>query len=212
MKAAPPSEALRLLEEAYPSAPQVALDYETPLQLLIATVLSAQCTDQRVNIVTKTLFRKYKTAKDYAEADIKALEAGIRSTGFYHNKARNIKAAAGMIVNEYGGNVPETMEDLLRLPGVARKTANIVLTAAFGKVEGIAVDTHVRRLSQRIGLSSSDDPVRIEADLMGKCPRDAWPKINKLLVAHGRQVCQAKKPMCNGCVLAGICLKIGVNA
>jgi endonuclease III len=207
-----PREVLDLLGGEYPDAPQVALDSAGPLQLLIATILSAQCTDARVNIVTKTLFKKYKTAEDYANAPIPELEKEIRSTGFYHNKAKNIRAAARMILDEFGGKVPDTMEGLLRLPGVARKTANIVLTGAYGNVEGIAVDTHVMRLSQRIGLARAADPKKIEQELMAKFPKDSWVRINKLLVAHGRATCQARKPMCDECVLGGICPKIGIKS
>jgi endonuclease III len=205
-------EVLRRLEGEHPLAPQVALDYNGSLQLLVATILSAQCTDQRVNIVTKTLFKRYKSPEDYANARIADLEKEIKSTGFYRNKARNIQAAAKMILDEFEGKVPDTMEELILLPGVARKTANIVLTAAYGKVEGIAVDTHVRRLSQRIGLADSEDPVKIEKQLMGTYPKSEWAKINKLLVAHGRSTCTARKPQCNICALGGICPKIGVKA
>ena len=204
-------EAIKRLGRRYPDAPKVALDYRSPIELLVATILSAQCTDQRVNIVTKTLFRRYKNVADYAKANIPELESIIRSTGFYHNKAKNIKAAAKMIVDDYKGRVPDTMMDLVKLPGVARKTANIVLTAAYGKVEGIAVDTHVQRLSQRIGLAKSDDPTKIEQELMALYPKNDWPKINRLLVAHGRAVCNARKPLCNICVLHRICPKNGVK-
>jgi endonuclease III len=205
-----PAEVVERLGREYPDAPKVALDYKDPLELLVATILSAQCTDARVNIVTKSLFKKYRKAEDYARADLKDLEREVKSTGFYRNKAANVKAAAAMILADYGGKVPDTMEELVRLPGVARKTANIVLTAGYGKVEGIAVDTHVRRLSQRLGLAASDDPVKIEAELMEAYPRDDWPKINRLLVAHGRSVCTARKPLCEECVLGEICPKIGV--
>ena len=205
-----PLEVLGLLSKEYPREPKTALNHRTPYELLVATILSAQCTDARVNIVTKGLFRKYRKPGDYAESDLRQLESDIRSTGFYRNKARNIRAASAMIVDEFGGRVPNTMGELLRLPGVARKTANIVLTAAYGKVEGIAVDTHVRRLSQRLGLAHSGDPVKIEEELMELYPRERWPDINRLLVAHGRRVCRAKKPMCDGCVLAKICPKMGI--
>jgi endonuclease-3 len=204
-------EVLRRLEKEHPTAPQVALDHSTPLQLLISTILSAQCTDERVNKVTKTLFKKYPTAEDYSRANIKELEQDVRSTGFYRNKAKNIRAAAALIESEYGGKVPDTMEELLLLPGVARKTANIVLTGAYGKVEGIAVDTHVKRLAQRTGLTKSDDPKKIEVDLMGLYPKKEWPKINKLLVAHGRKTCQARKPQCPICAICEICPKNGVK-
>jgi len=202
---------LRLLGEEYPRAAETSLAHKTPFQLLIATMLSAQCTDARVNIVTAGLFKKYGTPEDFANARIKDLEKEVRSTGFYRNKAKNIKAASTMIVEEFGGKVPDKMEDLIRLPGVARKTANIVLTAAYGKIEGIAVDTHVQRLAQRIGLAVSGDPKKIEQELMAKLPRKNWPQVNRLLVAHGRKTCQAKKPDCRNCIIAGICPKIGVK-
>jgi endonuclease III len=204
-------EVLGLLEKEYPRAPKVALDFKSPLQLLVATILSAQCTDERVNRVTEDLFKKYRTASDFAGANLKEFEDEIRSTGFYHNKAKNIKAAAMMIVNDFGGKVPDTMDNLIKLPGVARKTANIVLTAAYGKIEGIAVDTHVLRLSHRIGLAKTEDPVKVEKELMAKYPREKWGVINKVLVAHGRSVCKALKPRCTECKLARICQKIGVK-
>ena len=199
------------MRKAYPNASKTALDFRTPFELLVATILSAQCTDARVNLVTRGLFSKYRKAEDFANADLRELEADIRSTGFYRNKARNIKAAAAMIIGDFGGCVPATMEDLIGLPGVARKTANIVLQVAFGRVEGIAVDTHVRRLSKRMGLAHSDDPVRIERELMGAFPRGQWADVNRLLVAHGRAVCKARKPQCASCVLGKVCPKIGLG-
>jgi endonuclease-3 len=201
---------LELLEKEYPRAPKTALRYRSPLEMLVSTILSAQCTDARVNIVTRDLFGKYRRVEDYAGADIKELEQDIKSTGFYRNKARNIKAAADMIVREYGGKVPDTMDDLLLLPGVARKTANIVLFNAFNKVDGIAVDTHVRRLSYRMGLTGSKDPVKIEQDLMNTYPRGDWGDINRVFVEHGRRVCAARKALCGGCVVAGLCPRVGV--
>ncbi|MCU0650749.1 MAG: endonuclease III [Candidatus Omnitrophica bacterium] len=195
---------IELLEKEYPKA-KGSLRFANPLELLVSTILSAQCTDARVNMVTQQLFNKYKNAADYATADVSAFEQDIRSTGFYHNKAKNIIAAARMIVKEFKSNVPDTMEDLILLPGVARKTANIVLTGAFGKIEGIAVDTHVSRLSQRLGLSSNKDPVKIEQDLMAGIGRAHWGRINHLLVEHGRLICGAKKPRCNECVLGKLC-------
>jgi endonuclease-3 len=195
---------IELLDKEYPKA-KGSLRFANPLELLVSTILSAQCTDARVNIVTQQLFKKYKTVMDYAKADIRSFEQDIHSTGFYHNKAKNIIAAAQMIVHEFKGKVPDTMQELIRLPGVARKTANIVLYGAFGRIEGIAVDTHVSRLSQRLGLSFHKDPVKIEQDLMDKLDRNAWGRINYLLVEHGRAVCQAKKPQCLQCVLAKQC-------
>jgi endonuclease-3 len=195
---------VKLLEKEHPDA-KIALHYTNPLELLIATILSAQCTDERVNIVTKTLFKKYRTPEDYANANAKELEEDIRSTGFYRNKARNIKKCCQMLVERFHSQIPRTMEEMLELPGVARKTANIVLSNAFGVIEGIAVDTHVRRLARRLGLTENEDPNKIEEDLMGIVPRDYWMKITDLLIFHGRRVCMAKKPKCAVCVLNRIC-------
>ncbi len=197
-------EVVKLLEEEHPDA-KIALIYSNPLELLVATILSAQCTDQRVNLVTKTLFKKYAKAEDYAKADLKELEQDIRSTGFYHNKAKNIKNAASLLVEKFNSRVPCTMEELLELSGVARKTANIVLFNACGVVEGIAVDTHVRRLAQRLGLTENEDPNKIENDLMAIVPRKNWARITDLLIVHGRQICTSKKPKCGTCVLNKIC-------
>lgn len=183
----------------------VALHYANPLELLVATILSAQTTDGRVNIVTKSLFRKYRKAEDYAKADLSALELEIKSTGFYHNKAKNIKKAGEMLVQKYHSQVPKTMPEMLELPGVARKTANIVLQNAYGVVEGIAVDTHVRRVSARLGLTENQDPNKIEQDLMRIVPKEKWVRITDLLITLGRRVCTAKKPRCEICVLNKIC-------
>jgi endonuclease-3 len=193
-----------LLEEEHPDA-KIALKYSNSLELLVATILSAQCTDDRVNLVTKTLFKKYGKAEDYATADLKELEEDIKSTGFYHNKAKNIKNASSLLVEKYNSRVPCTMDELLELPGVARKTANIVLFNACGVVAGIAVDTHVRRLAQRLGLTENDDPNKIENDLMNIVPRNSWMRITDLLIFHGRRICTAKKPKCDICVLNKIC-------
>ena len=195
---------IRLLEKEHSDA-EIALTFKNPLELLISTVLSAQCTDKRVNIVTKTLFKKYETLEDYAEADIKELELDIRSTGFYHNKARHIKKCCQMLIEKFGSQVPRTMEELLELPGVARKTANIVLSNVFGIVEGIAVDTHVRRLSERLGLTQNKNQDKIEQDLMKIVPKEMWMRFSDLLVFHGRRICMAKKPKCGECVLNKIC-------
>ncbi len=195
---------LRILEREY-KKPRAALRFRDPLQLLVATILSAQCTDARVNKVTEHLFSKYKTAEDYANADLREFEEEIRPTGFYKNKARNIISAARIIVLEFGGRVPHNMNDLLRLPGVARKTANIVLSNAYGKIVGIAVDTHVSRLSQRLGFTKNHDPVKIERDLMELFPREKWYEINYLLIEHGRRVCSARNPKCEACVLSSLC-------
>lgn len=195
---------MELLEKEHADA-KIALNYTNPLELLVATILSAQCTDERVNMVTKTLFKKYTRAEDYAHADLKELEQDIKSTGFYRNKARNLKKCCQMLVEKYNSQVPKTMDELLALPGVARKTANIVLSNAFGIIEGIAVDTHVRRLAKRLGLTEKDDAEKIEKDLMSIVPRDKWARITDLLIFHGRRVCAAKKPNCAGCVLNKIC-------
>lgn len=197
-------EIIRLLRRHYPQA-RTALDYRTPFEILVATILAAQCTDERVNKVTPGLFRKYTSPADFARADSIELEKDVRSTGFFRNKARNIVGASRMIVDEFGGTVPDSMEKLVTLPGVARKTANIVLSAGFGKAEGIAVDTHARRLSQRLGLSRETDPVKIERDLLAIIPKKDWLDFNYLLVDHGRAVCQARKPKCPECFLRTIC-------
>jgi endonuclease-3 len=195
---------VRILEKAYPS-PRTLLAFETPLQILVATILSAQCTDERVNRLTPALFKKYPTARAFAEADRAALELDVRPTGFFRNKAKSIIGAARKIVDDFGGRVPDTMAELITLPGVARKTANIVLSSVYGKAEGIAVDVHVKRLSGRLGLSAQVDPEKIERDLMVLVPRKYWLEFNYLLVNHGRAVCQARKPRCPACALKKIC-------
>jgi len=192
------------LHRSYPSS-RTALTYTTPLQLLIATILSAQCTDKKVNEVTRPLFKKYRTAENFARARQEELEQEIRPTGFYRNKARSIIASAQRICASYGGKVPDTMEDLITLPGVARKTANIVLSSAFKKAEGIAVDVHVKRLAGRLGLSAETNTDKIEKDLMAIVPRNNWIELNYLLVDHGRMICRARKPLCSSCVLNDIC-------
>lgn len=197
-------EVLRLLRKEY-TEPRTVLNFSNPFELLVATVLSAQTTDALVNRVTGPLFRKYRTVKDYAAAPVEEFRKDVRSVNFYNTKAKNILAAAGMVVERFNGRVPGTMEELVTLPGVARKTANIILWNAFGKNEGVAVDTHVKRLSQRLGLTGNDDPVKIEQDLMAVTPRDEWGNLSHLLICHGRKVCQAKKPLHRECVLFGIC-------
>ncbi len=197
-------EIIRLLKIEYPGE-GTALDWGKPLELLVATILSAQSTDKQINKITPALFRKYRSARAYARADRETFEKEIRSSGFFRNKAKNIIAAARMIDEEYGGAVPATMDELLALPGVARKTANIILTNGFGIVEGIAVDTHVKRLSIRLGLSEETNPDRIERDLMGLLPRKHWGNVNYLLISHGRLICLARKPRCRDCVLNHRC-------
>lgn len=195
---------ISLLKKEYPST-RIALNYGDSFELLVATILSAQCTDERVNRVTETLFKKYRSVKDYAKADLAVLERDVRPTGFFRNKAKNIKQSAQMIVEKFNGQVPETMEELVQMPGVARKTANIVLQNAYGVVEGIAVDTHVRRISSRLGLTDNEDPDKIEQDLMRIVPKKDWMKITDLLITLGRNVCVARKPKCDMCVLNKIC-------
>ncbi|MEA2082561.1 MAG: endonuclease III [Elusimicrobiota bacterium] len=196
----------KLLKKNYPRA-KISLNYSSPWELLAAVILSAQCTDKRVNIVTEKLFAKYTSVKSFARADISEFEQDIRSTGFYRNKAKNIINAAKKIMTEHSGKVPDTMEELTALPGVARKTANIVMYNAFGKVCGIPVDTHVGRLSQRLGLSGEKDPVKIEKDLMRIFPKKYRGKLSYLLIEHGRNVCKARNPVCGECFLSGLCPK-----
>ena len=195
---------IELLEKDYPDA-KTALHYTNPLEILVATILSAQATDKQVNKVTETLFKKYRTAQDYANADLNELELDVKSTGFYRNKAKNIKNTGKMLVEKFSSEVPDTMEEIMELPGVARKTANIVLSNAYGIVAGIAVDTHVRRLSKRLGLTENTDPNKIEADLMDIVPKGCWKRITDLLIFHGRNVCVARKPKCDVCSLNKIC-------
>ena len=188
----------------YPQA-TCSLNFTNPLELLVATQLSAQCTDERVNIVTKKLFQKYRSVEDFANADPSELEQDIHSTGFYRNKARNIRAACQRILTVYGGEVPRTMPDLLSLPGVARKTANVVLGYAFGIVEGFVVDTHIGRLSRRFGWTQHTDPVKVEQDLMRIIPRADWLDLSHLLIFHGRAICNARNPLCEQCMLVHLC-------
>jgi endonuclease-3 len=197
-------EILLRLKQLYPDA-TCSLNYETPVQLLVATILSAQCTDERVNMVTPELFRGFPDAAAIAAADLSEIEALIKSTGFYRNKAKNIQAACRMIATEFGDEVPRLMEDLLRLPGVARKTANVVLANAFGINMGVTVDTHVKRLSYRLGLTQHTDPIRIERDLMKLLPQPEWENWSIRLIYHGRAVCNARKPLCDRCALADLC-------
>ncbi|MEW5860448.1 MAG: endonuclease III [Cyanobacteriota bacterium] len=197
-------EILIRLKRLYPDAP-CTLNYETPVQLLVATILSAQCTDERVNQVTPSLFARFPDAPALANADIAELETLIRSTGFYRNKAKNIQGACRLIVEKFKGQVPKRMELLLELPGVARKTANVVLGHAYGINQGVTVDTHVKRLSYRLGLTEHTDPVRIERDLMRLLPLEDWENWSIRLVYHGRAICKAKNPVCHACVLADLC-------
>jgi len=198
------STIIGLLEKEYPQA-KIALRYSNPVELLVATILSAQCTDERVNRVTETVFKKYRKAGDFAKADLGELELDIKPTGFFRNKAKNIKQTSQILVDKFNSQVPKTMEELMQLPGVARKTANIVLQNGYGIIEGIAVDTHVRRVSKRLGLTENEDPNKIEQDLMEIIPKDKWMRITDLLIFLGRKVCVAKKPKCAVCVLNKIC-------
>lgn len=193
-----------LLLKKYPH-PKIALKFSNPLELLVATILSAQCTDVRVNEVTERLFKKYRTAKDYANADIKTFEQEIRPTGFYKNKAKMVINAAKKIVSDFSGEIPSTMEELTSLPGVGRKTASVVLSAAFN-IPAIAVDTHVLRVSNRLGLVKSEDPGKIEMQLRNLIPKDKWIFFTLSMILHGRETCKARTPLCNECVLYKICL------
>ena len=201
-------EVLHVLRRAYPDA-RCELDHLGPFQLLVATILSAQCTDVRVNMVTPALFKRYPDARRMASAKQEDLEDLIRSTGFFRNKAKNIRAASAVLVEKHGGKVPADIEALTHLPGVGRKTANVVLGNAFGIAAGIVVDTHVARLSRRLGLTTNSDPVKIERDLMKVVPREEWTLWSHLLILHGRRRCTARNPDCAGCEVAGICPSAG---
>ena len=195
---------IRLLKSEYPEA-RCSLNFTNPLELLVATILSAQCTDERVNQVTVELFRKYRTAEDYAGAAPGELESDIRPTGFYRNKAKAIRGTCRRLADEHGGRVPESLEALLELPGVARKTANVVLGNAFGVAAGVVVDTHVARVSGRLGLSHERQPEKIERDLLELVPEKDWIEFSHLLIAHGRKVCKARTPLCGACLLEPLC-------
>ena len=200
----------RQLALSYPAA-ECALQHANPLELLVATILSAQCTDQRVNIVTRELFRKYRSAADYARAEAPELERDIQSTGFFRNKAKSIQGCARRLVEAHRGKVPADMEALVQLPGVGRKTANVVLGTAFKLASGVVVDTHVSRLALRMGLTRHKDPVKIEEDLMRLLPAEEWIAFSHRMIQHGRRVCVARKPRCGDCPLANICPRIGVS-
>ena len=204
------AKVLRRLEKEYPDA-HCALIYRNPLQLLIATILSAQCTDERVNMVTKDLFRRYTTAKDFAAAPPRQLEKDIKSTGFFRNKAKNIKACCAQLVNQHDGQVPRELTDLVELPGVGRKTANVVLGTAFSISSGVVVDTHVGRISRRLGLTEEQDPVKVERDLMAQLPKKHWIDYSHQIIFHGRRVCKARRPRCDDCSLVDVCPQVGVH-
>jgi len=195
---------LVLLEKEHPDA-KITLEFKNPLELLVATILAAQCTDTKVNQVTRSLFKRFRTPRDYVEADLSELEKAVKPTGYYRVKAKHIRKACAMLVDQFGSQVPRTMEELTRLPGVARKTANIVLSNAYGVTEGVAVDTHVLRLVGRLGLTQGKTREKIEADLMNIVPKDSWSRFSDLLIFHGRRVCTAKKPKCSQCVLSHLC-------
>ncbi len=196
-------EIIKILSKEIPDS-RIALKFSNPLELLIATILSAQCTDAKVNQVTADLFKKYRSAKDYAEVDLTKLEEDIRPTGFYRNKAKSLQKCCRELVTRFGGKVPQTLEELVGLPGVGRKTANVILGNAFG-IPGIVVDTHVQRVSQRIGLTKNEDPVKIEFDLMEIVPREEWTHFSTLLIWHGRKICIARKPLCEICPIRKLC-------
>jgi endonuclease-3 len=198
------AQILRGLERAYPDA-TCALEHRNAFELLIATILSAQCTDERVNLVTRDLFRKYPGPRDFAALIPEVLEGEIRSTGFYRNKTKSVLGASRMILDRFGGHVPDNMEDLLQLPGVARKTANVVLGVIFAKAEGVVVDTHVLRLSHRLELSDAETPEKVEEDLMKAIPREKWIAFSHQMIHHGRRICQARKPLCGECPLESVC-------
>jgi endonuclease-3 len=198
------TQIIKRLKKEFPEA-RTALEFSNPLQLLISTILSAQCTDVRVNIVTPALFAKYRNAKDFAQADRNELEAEIKSTGFYRMKAKHIMEACAEIENRFHGQVPQTMEDLISLPGVGRKTANCVMGGAYGIQSGIVVDTHVIRLTNRLRLTSNESPDKIEQDLIGLVPKKEWYRFSNLVILHGRKTCKARKPLCQQCVLSNIC-------
>ena len=196
-------EMIKILTKVIPDS-TIALTFSSPLELLIATILSAQCTDVKVNEVTATLFKKYRSARDYAQADLPELEQDVRPTGFYRNKAKSIQKCCQELVDRFGGEVPTTLEEMVTLPGVGRKTANVILGNAFG-IPGIVVDTHVHRVSQRIGLTKKDDPVKIESDLMEIVPKEEWTHFSNLLIWHGRKTCVARKPLCDSCAIRKLC-------
>ena len=198
------AQVIKLLKRAHPDA-KCALNHSNAFELLIATILSAQCTDERVNIVTADLFRKYRKPEDYLKVRDTELQQDIRTTGFFRNKTKSIQGACKVLIEEFGGEVPRTMAELLRVPGAARKTANVVLGVAFGIAEGVVVDTHVSRLSQRLRLTRQKDPVKIEKDLMELVPRKDWIIISHLLIFHGRRICKARRPLCEECVVERLC-------
>lgn len=204
------TEFYKILKKHYPKS-RIALTHKNPLELLISVMLSAQCTDKRVNIVTKELFKKYKTVDEYANANLNELKQLVKSTGFYNAKATNIQNTCKIIINKHNKKVPSSMKELTALPGVGRKTANIVLSNAFSIQEGIAVDTHVKRITYRLGLTKHKDPENIEKDLIKELPKELWNKYTYVIIEHGRAICKAPTPICSGCILNDICPKVGVT-
>lgn len=204
------AKVVKQLARAFPDA-KCALDFRTPLELLVATILSAQCTDKRVNIVTRDLFQKYRSAADYSGAPLAELEKDIQSTGFYHNKAKSIQGCCQAIAEQFGGEVPEDLEAMVQLPGVGRKTANVVLGTAYGIASGIVVDTHVGRVSRRLGLTENKDPAKVEEDLTEQIPRKEWIDFSHRMIHHGRRYCTARNPLCDECPLGSFCPRIGVS-
>ncbi len=203
------AKVLRRLERDYPDV-DCELNFQNPLQLLIATILSAQCTDKRVNLVTKELFKKYQTAADFANAPLRDLEKAVQSTGFYRNKAKNIKSCCSALVEQHNGRVPKRLDALVELAGVGRKTANVVLGTGFGIPSGVVVDTHVGRISRRLGLTTESNPVKVEADLIQQLPKNRWIKYSHQLIHHGRKVCKARRAECDECVMVDICPQVDV--
>jgi len=201
---------VRRLAREYPDV-TCSLEFESPLQLLVATILSAQCTDERVNLVTKGLFQKYRSAADYAQAKPAALERDIKSTGFFRNKAKSIRSCCQRLADEHGGDVPQDLETLVKLPGIGRKTANVILGTAFGIASGVVVDTHVGRLARRLGLTTEKDAVKVEKDLLGQIPKKHWIDFSHRMIQLGRQHCPARKPKCDTCPMEKICPRIGVE-
>lgn len=201
---------ITILNEKYPE-PKCALDHMTPWELLVATILSAQCTDKRVNMITPALFKKFPTVESFAKADIKELEKYIHSAGFYHNKAKNIINCASELLKLYNGNLPQTLDELTKLPGVGRKTGSVLLGTAYGKAEGIVVDTHVSRLSQKIGLTKESDPEKIEKDLMKIVEKKHWINFSHWLILHGRETCIARRPKCDECIISALCESFKTN-
>lgn len=204
------AKVVRRLAREYPDA-SCSLDFQTPLQLLVATILSAQCTDERVNLVTKELFRKYRTAADYASAPLSQLEQDVRSTGFFRNKAKSIKGCCKALTEQYDGEVPKQIDLLVELPGIGRKTANVILGTAYGIVSGVVVDTHVGRISRRLGLTAQKNAEKIERDLIGQVPKKEWIVLSHRMIQHGRRCCTARKPACDDCPLGSICPRIGLE-